>query len=470
MDLQFLLNVKKIKMLNEKTFIKLSFFTKLSFVFFVYILLQFIFAPKAQAATYNVTPTSACSLLDAYASIATNAAVGSCAAPSVPNTINIGAGTYTLPADLPAITPDGDLSIIGAGPTLTIIDGGGHTGINIGPDVSTHNYLVSNLTLQHFTALAGVGNVIASFKGNLTADKLVVRSNTCVDSTLPVCAIFSSNGGDSTFNITNSAVYDNFAGVLFASGNIAGATGITTLNMYNNTISNNYGAILLFENHPDGIDAIANVTNNTFANNETPFTGVFAVNRQEPTPIEYLTATLNLRNNIFNGNFNMTDGVFSDANCPSGVFDVGENAHIASLGGNISSDATCNTFFNQTNDKNSTDSFLGLLTLSNGTYVNPLASNSPAIGNAVAAGAPSTDQRGVSRPQGTNYDSGAYELAVNSPNPNPSNGGSSSSGMLAKTGVNSGIVVVVAALLISTGIISSAYLVEKGYKKKHPKN
>ena len=52
---------------------------------------------------------------------------------------------------------------------------------------------------------------------------------------------------------------------------------------------------------------------------------------------------------------------------------------------------------------------LNVLTLDNGTYVRPLAGNSPAIGSAISSGAPTTDQRGVTRPQNGSYDSGAYE-------------------------------------------------------------
>jgi len=43
-----------------------------------------------------------------------------------------------------------------------------------------------------------------------------------------------------------------------------------------------------------------------------------------------------------------------------------------------------------------------------------LLSGSSALDRGTSAGAPSTDQRGVSRPQGSGYDIGAFELAVSS--------------------------------------------------------
>jgi predicted outer membrane repeat protein len=48
------------------------------------------------------------------------------------------------------------------------------------------------------------------------------------------------------------------------------------------------------------------------------------------------------------------------------------------------------------------------------TLTHALLSGSSALDRGTSAGAPSTDQRGVSRPQGSGYDIGAFELAVSS--------------------------------------------------------
>jgi CSLREA domain-containing protein len=83
---------------------------------------------------------------------------------------------------------------------------------------------------------------------------------------------------------------------------------------------------------------------------------------------------------------------------------------ITSGGSNLSSDNTCS--FNATGDLNNTDPLLGPLANNGGfTQTHALQVGSPAI-NAVVNSCPppSTDQRGVTRPQGTGCDSGAYEF------------------------------------------------------------
>src|SRR4051794_21017490 len=79
-------------------------------------------AGVAHATTYSVTTNSACTLSAAITASNTAATSGSCAAGSAPNTINMAAGTYTLSANLPLIITH-DLTISGAGPESTIIDG-----------------------------------------------------------------------------------------------------------------------------------------------------------------------------------------------------------------------------------------------------------------------------------------------------------------------------------------------------------
>jgi hypothetical protein len=48
------------------------------------------------------------------------------------------------------------------------------------------------------------------------------------------------------------------------------------------------------------------------------------------------------------------------------------------------------------------------------TLTHAIASGSSALDSGTSAGAPPTDQRGVSRPQGSGFDIGAFELAVSS--------------------------------------------------------
>ena len=80
-----------------------------------------------------------------------------------------------------------------------------------------------------------------------------------------------------------------------------------------------------------------------------------------------------------------------------------------SLGYNISSDASC--AFAGTGDLNSTNPMIGPLTNNGGpTETHALLATSPAIDHVPVASCPvTTDQRGVSRPQGAACDSGSYE-------------------------------------------------------------
>jgi hypothetical protein len=150
---------------------------------------------------------------------------------------------------------------------------------------------------------------------------------------------------------------------------------------------------------------------------------------------------VNLKNNIFYAN-NLDSG---GGNCPT---TSGTNGAINSLGGNISSDSSCLSYF-ISSDKSNIDPLLNVLTLDNGTYVRPLAGNSPAIGSAISSGSPSTDQRGVTRPQNGSYDSGSYEY--NGPSVPSGNTPYPQAGYLVGTGKDMRWVLLAAAFLIASG-------------------
>jgi hypothetical protein len=86
----------------------------------------------------------------------------------------------------------------------------------------------------------------------------------------------------------------------------------------------------------------------------------------------------------------------------------GPGAVITSLGHNLDSENTCH--FNQPTDLVNTNPLLGPLQDNGGpTFTHALLDGSPAIDAGANAGAPTTDQRGVTRPQGQYVDIGAYE-------------------------------------------------------------
>jgi len=421
------------------------------------VLVSLIFAPKAHATTYDVTPSSSCSLVEAFEAAATDLAVGTCpAGEATLDTINVGAGTYTLAAAPPTASTNGDISVIGASATTTIIDGAGFTGFRLLSAGATPTLLISNLTMQNFTSSTASGQeaVIISSSGNLIGDKLIVRNNSCIDENLPVCVLFSNGStlSANTFTLTDSAFYNNSSSVLIAlqngffSDTLTPGAGIT-LNLTNNTFSDNTGTILGLSNISPETTVTANVTNNTFANNTVATGAVFYMNGI-PDPTPYSTI-LNLENNIFYQNLDANSG---QATCP---VTLDASATITSLGGNISDDNTCATYFTATNDLNNTDAQISPLALDMGTYVRAINASSPAYNNGIVNEAPKTDQRGVTRPQGGSIDSGAYEFVVPEPTPSPT------PGTLASTGWDTRLPAILATLFVLAGLSGVGYALKR---------
>lgn len=413
---------------------------------------QLILAPKAEATTYNVTPSSACSLVDALTAAATDAPAGSCDAGDADDTINVGAGTYTLAADLGALVTAGNISIIGENATNTIIDGAGFAGISI---FATGNYLIENLTFQNFASDADSNTLILNAAGNVTANKLIIKNNTCIDST-PVCAISLTLGpAEVNTTISNSVFYNNTAYFLIFNSRAPAFEGVAsspTMNVFNNTFYDNTAGLVGTQNSDDTPgEATTNFYNNTVVQNK-PYAEfadlMFNINVGLGT---YYSASINLRNNIFYNNVSFGDAPYNCGNL------VGPNGTLASDGGNISNDATCNSIFTSTNDKNSTDPLLGAYQQVGNTFVLPLQAGSPALENAVAGtpATPSIDQRGVARPQAALADSGSYEYVY----PTPDSGGSG--GTLAGTGWDAKTPALVAGLLVLGGIFATGYAIKR---------
>jgi hypothetical protein len=112
---------------------------------------------------------------------------------------------------------------------------------------------------------------------------------------------------------------------------------------------------------------------------------------------------------------NNTAGAPGTNNCYNGPGGV-----IISLGHNLDSENTCQ--FNQTTDLINTDPLLGPLQDNGGpTFTHALLEGSPAIDAGDNNGAPATDQRGITRPQGIYVDIGAYEALGGGAAPTPAN-------------------------------------------------
>lgn len=445
---------------------KLSYLLVLLLSITTFIFLQLIFAPRAHATTYNVTTSSACTLFEALEAAATNTGVGACpAGQTSPDTINVAAGSYALSGDLPTITNDGDLAIVGDNPTTTILNGAGFGGLallSLDPNV---NYSISNLTFTGFNNATTSGPpVLSTSSGNLTVNKIIAHTNTCTNG-LPICSIFAnlaSTGSTSTINVSNSSFYNNQAAFMVWVTNVIPFNdpvvigGSVQATFTNNTFSGNTGASIAVNNGSDSDSVQVNVLNNTFADatfNLPPgalssLGGTIMI--APDLPADYYPAQINLKNNIFSNN--LASG--NPTNCQITIPTNGGT--ITSQGGNVSSDNTCSSYFTNTNDKNNTDPQLQALVQDNNTFVRPIGNTSPAYNNAIATGAPATDQRLVARPQNGAYDSGAYEYV----GPAPS-GGSGSGGTLAGTGWDAKTPALIAGLLLFSGIMITGYSIKR---------
>jgi hypothetical protein len=406
-----------------------------------------IFANKnASALSYNITPTSACTLPNAITAADTDTLTGSCPAGGTSNTINMSAGTFTLAADLPAITTN-SLTINGAGSEQTIIDGSNTYQMF---NIESNNL---NSTFSNFTTI-GAGGVndtwysIADINGGgtLNISNVVIR-----DSTVAGAVFISEPGSIKNTSIDN--VRSPNGGAIFSEG-----LGTGTFNITNTTITNlNFATAFWLDDNGDS--SIFNLLNDTIANNHTnssPAATAVEIWEVGNSP----GVTVNLENTILANNY-VAGSPNTPDNCSTAVYGGFPSELPTSLGHNISDDATCNAAFNKTGDKNSTDPLLGALTLDHYTYILPITSASPAYHAADGAAAPATDQRGIARPQCGGYDIGAYQLICTlSPSTPASNAGAPNTGY----GVNNHsllnnllLISVISSIFIGLGLVLRKY-------------
>jgi len=318
------------------------------------------------------------------------------------DTVSIAAGTYT---ETGHINVPNDLQFVGAGVDQSILDGGGtHRVVYIGSaTVSFTDLTIQNGNISDGSGAGGILN-----GGDLTLTRVKVTNNTAA----------SVGGGIITFGnltITDSTISNNHATGIgeFNSGYgagifISGASPIVTIN--NTTISGNTAAGSGGGIHNQG-ELTLNLTNVTLSDNAADRGSGMTNTNSNTTTILNCTiannhlltgghsggilnfATLNIKNTIVAGN---------DGNqCSNG-------GTWTSQGYNISSDTSCT--FTQTGDQENTDPRLAALADYGGyTLTHALLSGSPAIDTGTDTGCPATDQRGVSRPQGTHCDIGAFE-------------------------------------------------------------
>ena len=283
------------------------------------------------------------------------------------------------------------LTLVGAGADATIIQAAttpGVAGHRVFIIFANINVAISGVTIRHGHGTGGAG-------------------------------IFNSG---ETLTLNDCTITENRTGPGAAGGAIFNSGG-GTLTVINSTISNNTaasaGGIGIF-------DGTVTVINSTISNNTASDLGGGFINQQPGASLTLINSTVsgNTASETFGGGgIAIVDGTAElvntiIANNPSGG-DCGffsTSVSLTSLGHNLDGDNTCN--LNSAGDLSGVNPLLGSLQDNGGpTETHALLPGSPAIdgGNPAPPGSggnacEATDQRGISRPQGTACDIGAFEL------------------------------------------------------------
>ena len=248
--------------------------------------------------------------------------------------------------------------------------------------------ITSTLTISKNLTINGTGQSVTLDGGN-SVEVLFVRSGVIFTlNALTVAhglAISGIDGGglfnSGTVTISNSTFANNSASGSSSGGGLANGGTVTISNstFANNSAGGGGGGLIN--------EGTVTISNSTFANNSAGGGGGL-INGD----------TLNIRGSIVANN--------SGGNCATVVHAITDQ------GSNLSSDSSCG--FTGTGSVQNTDPKLGPLASNGGpTQTLALLAGSPAIDAGPAAGScPTTDQRGVSRPDNSesSCDIGAYEF------------------------------------------------------------
>jgi CSLREA domain-containing protein len=394
-----------------------------------------------------------CSLREAIEAANSNAAVDACAAGEAsPGVDVIGFGvTGTITLTSGQLTVGDDLVIVGPGAASLTISGGDATrvfvvngtlelmavtvadGSSLGGSgiLNNGNLTVWNSTFSGNAAAGGYqfGGAIGSF-GTLTVTSSTFSGNTA-----------DGNGGAIANAGSSVTVLDStFSGNSAAQGGAidmqSGSLDVTESSFFGNSSTSYSGGAI------DNVSSsMVQVADSTFEGNSAADLGGGIMNYVGQTLLvtnstfsgnsagnggggihNYTGATLTVTNGTFSGNFDSFGGDEGGAirsggaltlqntlvaNSPSGA-NCFLSGSVTDGGGNLSwPDASC-PGINQ-------DPLLdpaGLQENGGSTQTIALEPGSPAIDAAVLANCPSTDQRGVLRPQGDGCDIGAFELEM----------------------------------------------------------
>ena len=267
---------------------------------------------------------------------------------------------------------------------------------------------VSNSRITNNSASGGTRSDGAAFRVNCSrandTDPLHAPALLTIDGTT-----ISGNAAD------DSIIEDTGYSITITGSTITGNTYRTA----DPTPSSNTEGLIAVEREPNETTAVTlTISNSTIANNTGPGTNKHTIRLEGASGnIQLSTIAGNSSGGLLGvadqeagtvGSAFTLEGTILAQNGANCIVDA--RSSIATQGGNVADDASCN--LNGPNDLQNTNPKLGLLAGNGGpTQTMALQSGSPAVDN-VPGGLcppPATDQRGVSRPLGTACDSGAFE-------------------------------------------------------------
>jgi CSLREA domain-containing protein len=376
-----------------------------------------LIAPAAgQAATFTVNTTAdttvaggcttdpACSLRDAITRAGESA--------DAEDLVLVPAGNYGVSSGELVVFGEGTVTIRGAGARKTVIDA--HQASRV------FNLEADRNVLEGMTITGGNTNPMLG--GEVPGDGggvLAYESEEAVLQGVNVSGNVASQNGagvsappegvnKTVLTIADSTISGNRVTGGVVEGLGGGVYVLGKFSMVNSTVSGNsvdstgvavQGGGILLAVDPAGVEGSeGTIVNSTIAANSVGTAGIGGgLSVYNPEPTIGGSAALTVKNTIVAGNTG-----------PGGASDCGAVAMVTS-DHNISGDASC--MFADAGSKQSTNPLLGGLQNNGGeTDTLALQPGSPAIGAGTNAGCPPTDQRGVSRPQGSACDIGAFEL------------------------------------------------------------
>jgi CSLREA domain-containing protein len=349
------------------------------------------------------TTDPACSLRDAI--FAANASA------DPENRVEVPAGSYPLTLGELSVSAS-QVTIHGAGARATRIDGQGASRVF---NITADNSALEGVTVTGGSAAVGSG----PFPGD--GGGILVEGTSSTSFTLNQSAVVGNtaalNGGglsappesinSTAVSINASTIAGNrisgglgegMGGGVYVLGDISIANSTIAGNSVENAGLNQGGGVLAGIDPAETEGTSASLLNTTIAGNSVAAGGVgggFAIYN----PTAGIATAFDVKNTIIAAN----SAGGAPADCGTVV--------TAGSANNISSDASC--MFTDAGSKQNTDPKLGPLEDNGGpTDTLALPVGSPALDAGTNVGCPVTDQRGVTRPQGSSCDVGAYEREV----------------------------------------------------------